>query len=72
MSTLTTLVRIFRSGTLNLVDPSPSMSVEEVKDMYSANYPHLATAVIENPDNPIIEGNSMVYVFAPAPVKTKG
>ncbi len=72
MSTRQTLTRIFRSGTMNLPDPNPTLSPKEVKDLYSVNYPQLTHADIENENNPLIEGDKMVYIFKMQPVKTKG
>jgi len=64
-----TLTRIFRFGSINLPDPDPSMKPEKVLDLYIVNYPHLASAVIEQPT---VQGSQMIYEFKPAPVKTKG
>lgn len=65
----TQLTRVFKLGSVTLPDPDPSMPVERVKDLYSVNYPHLASAVIENP---VVSGALITYGFTPAPVKTKG
>lgn len=64
-----TMNRIFRSGSIQMNDPDPSLTPEKVKDLYAVNHPHLAGAVIEGPTT---EGNNLIYEFKPAPVKTKG
>jgi len=64
-----TMNRIFRSGSIQLPDPDPSLTPEKVRELYSVNHSHLASAVIEGPTT---EGNALVYEFKPAPVKTKG
>lgn len=54
MTTLTqnSIERIFKldvgGDTLNLTDPNPELSDEEVKDLYSAQYPQLLNATINN------------------------
>lgn len=63
------LTRIFRFGSINLPDPEPTMKPEKVLELYMVNYPHLASAVIEQPT---VQGSKMIYEFKPAPVKTKG
>lgn len=64
-----TMNRVFRFGSVQLTDPSPSMTPEQVKEVYAVNHPHLAEAVIEGPTT---EGANLVYDFKPAPAKTKG
>ena len=44
--TVTTMARIFQFQGIRLPDPNPEMSVEEVKALYAAQYPELATAVV--------------------------
>jgi PRTRC genetic system protein C len=66
---LAELTRIFRTGSIQLPDPNPTLTPEQVKDYYSSNYTHLAGAVVEPPS---IEGTKMIINFKPAPVKTKG
>lgn len=62
------LTRAFNyNGTL-LPDPNPELTVEEVRDMYVADYPELATAGIEGP-SPV--NGKMQYTFARA-VGVKG
>ncbi len=47
--TVRPLVRIFRYGALELEDPDPHMTVDEVKDFWGDVYPELTQAVIEGP-----------------------
>jgi len=63
------MTRVFRFGSVSLPDPDPSLEVEKVRELYSVNYPHLAAATV---NGPTIEGTKAVYLFEPAPVKTKG
>ena len=44
------LEREFNYNGVKLPDPNPQMSVEEVKEMYSAQYPELLTGAIEGPE----------------------
>ena len=43
------LVRVFRYGALELDDPDPKSTAEEVKDFWGDVYPELTQAVIEGP-----------------------
>lgn len=43
------LQRRFRYQGVVLPDPDPNMSVEQVRDLYVATYPDLATAAVEGP-----------------------
>jgi PRTRC genetic system protein C len=63
-----TLEREFNYNGVKLPDPNPHMSVEEVKEMYSAQYPELLTAAIEGPE--MIDGK-MMFKFVRA-VGSKG
>ncbi|MFO0433102.1 MAG: PRTRC system protein C [bacterium] len=42
--------RTFKYAGITLPDPDPKLSEDEVRQMYSATYPELATAVVEGPD----------------------
>lgn len=44
------LVRVFRYGALELEDPDPKFTAEEVKDFWGDVYPELTQAVIEGPE----------------------
>jgi PRTRC genetic system protein C len=54
------LVRVFVYNGVNFVDPGPTFSPEEVRDLYSAQYPELTTAAIEGP---VYEGETASYTF---------
>jgi len=62
------LQRSFRYQGVVLPDPDPNMSVEQVRDMYVATYPELATAAVEGPSP--VDG-WMEYTFTRA-VGAKG
>lgn len=66
--TVTTLVREFAYNGVALPDPGPALTVEQVRDVYSATYPEIVTASIEGPE---IKGGKQVYTFRRA-VGTKG
>ncbi len=63
-----TLNRVFIFNGVKLPDPAPDMSVEQVRDMYVATYPELATATVEGP-SPV--NGAMQYTFSRA-VGVKG
>lgn len=69
MTTIKTVERSFRFGSLTLPDPDPTVSPEQVMALYAPNYPALAAATVEGPE---IEGSRATYTFVKAPVKTKG
>lgn len=62
------LTRVFTYNGLTLPDPSPDMTPEQVRDIYSATYAEIGTAAI---DGPKFEGNRMVFEFTRA-VRDKG
>ncbi len=43
---LTSMTRVFVSGGAKLPNPNPNMTFEEVRTFYAAQYPELATAVV--------------------------
>ncbi len=55
-----TLERSFVFNGVKLPDPGPELSVEQVRDIYVATYPELATAGVEGP-SPV--GGAMQYTF---------
>jgi PRTRC genetic system protein C len=61
-------VRVFRFNGIELPDPGAHMSPDQVRDLYSANFPELATAAVEGPT---ASGDRMAYEFRRA-VGTKG
>lgn len=58
------LKRVFQlkkgSNILELDDPDSSLSLNEVMDFYSMNYPELTTATVQGPE---IENDRAVYQF---------
>lgn len=62
------LTREFTYNGVVLPDPGASLSVEEVRDIYSASFPELVSAAIEGPET---KGDKLVHRFAKA-VGTKG
>jgi PRTRC genetic system protein C len=49
MITIQSLERAFEYNGLRLPDPDPSMTIEQVRDVYVTTYPELATAAVEGP-----------------------
>lgn len=69
MALLTTeLTRLFRYNSVELPDPGPQYSADEVRELYSATYPEIVNAAIEGPDE---KEGKLVYTFRRA-VGTKG
>jgi len=62
------LARSFSYNGLKLPDPDPKMAPEDVKAVYSHQYPELATAAITGPE---ASGEQLVYSFVRA-IGTKG
>ena len=62
------ITRSFSYASVTLPDPGEHMTPEEVRDLYSATYPELATASVEGPET---KGDQLVYSFRKA-VGTKG
>jgi PRTRC genetic system protein C len=58
--TVTKMTRVFQFQGVRLPDPNPEMSVEEVKALYAAQYPELATAVVNGPE---AAADKMRYTF---------
>lgn len=56
------------NGTLTLEDPDSRMSLSEVTDFYSINYPELTTATLHGPE---FEEDRAVYRFKTT-IGTKG
>lgn len=65
---VTKLVREFNYNGMSLPDPSSAMTPDQVRDLYSATYPELATATVEGPET---KAGKIVYSFRRA-VGTKG
>lgn len=62
------LSRSFTYNGMKLPDPDPRMTPEEVKIIYSHQYPELATAAITGPE---ASGEHLQYSFVRA-IGTKG
>ena len=56
------------NGTLTLEDPDSRMSLSDVTDFYSINYPELTTATLHGPE---LEEDRAVYRFKTT-IGTKG
>lgn len=66
--TVEKLKRTFNFNGVDLPDPGLEYTPEEVKDVYSAQYPDLSTAVISEP---IVKNDALEYTFV-RNVGTKG
>jgi PRTRC genetic system protein C len=66
--TLKPVVRVFKYGSLEIPDPNPSASPEQVKTMLSARYPDLTNSGVEGPE---FHGDKQAYTFNRA-IGTKG
>lgn len=62
------LERTFTFNGVNLPDPGPEFSPEDVKEMFANQYPDLLTALIDGPN---IVGDKEAYTFV-RNVGTKG
>lgn len=62
------MVRSFSYNGVTLPDPGKNLSVEEVRDVYSASFPEIVSASIEGPEQ---KGGKLVYTFRKS-VGTKG
>jgi PRTRC genetic system protein C len=60
---ITTLIRQFSYNGVAFLDPGPTFSPEDVRDLYSAQYPELTTASVDGPD---ISGDVATYKFVRA------
>lgn len=65
---ISTLPREFEFNGVLLPDPAPSMSPEEVRDLYAASHPELTTASIIGPEQ---KGKTQRYQFQTS-LGTKG
>lgn len=57
---VTALTRTFAYAGVALPDPNPNLSADQVRDVYSATYPELATATVEGPET---SDGKMLYTF---------
>ncbi|WP_334033614.1 PRTRC system protein C [Burkholderia gladioli] len=52
------IVREFIYNGMALLDPGPAFSPEQVRDLYTAQYPELTTAAVDGPE---LKGEVMTY-----------
>jgi PRTRC genetic system protein C len=62
------LHRYFEVHGVKLPDPNPALSVEEIRGLYSQQYPEIAAAAVTGPEQ---VGDKLVYRFSTA-IGTKG
>jgi PRTRC genetic system protein C len=62
------LSRYFEVHGVKLPDPDPALSIEEIRTLYSQQYPEIATASVTGPEQ---VGDKLVYRFLTA-IGTKG
>lgn len=62
------LTRSFSYSGLTLPDPGEGLSLEEVRDVFSIQFPEIVSAAIEGPER---KGNKLVYTIRKA-VGAKG
>lgn len=62
------ITRSFKFGGRTLPDPNPKLSPAQVKDIYAAQYPELASAAVEGPE---LKHGQQVYTLV-RQVGTKG
>jgi PRTRC genetic system protein C len=62
------LSRIFEFNGVRLPDPDPKLTVEEIRNLYSHEYPDIATASITGPE---AVGDKLRYQFTRA-IGSKG
>jgi PRTRC genetic system protein C len=66
--TIETMAREFRYESVRLPDPGNKLSLDEVRTVFAATYPEIATAAVTGPE---AIGNKLVYHFTKA-IGTKG
>ena len=62
------LLREFHYIGVRLPDPGPELTVEEVRDLLTPNYPEIATASVSSPED---TGSALRYTFSRA-IGSKG
>ncbi len=70
MSSLKTeaLAREFYYNGVRIPDPGPEMTVEQVRDLLTPNYPEIATAALSGPE---VASSALRYTFSRA-IGSKG
>ncbi len=61
--TVQQLTREFTYNGMTLMDPGPAFTPDQVRDMYTAQYPELTTATVDGPEP---NGTVMRYTFVRA------
>jgi PRTRC genetic system protein C len=69
MATIKAPTRVFKFGSLQLPDPDPSMTPDDVRALYAANYPSLHAFTVSDPE---VSHDTLVYTFKAPEAKTKG
>ena len=64
----TALLREFYYNGVRVPDPGPDLTVEQVRDLLTPNYPEIATATLTGPE---ATGSALRYTFARA-IGSKG
>ena len=62
------LHREFHYNGVRIPDPGPALTVEQVRDLLTPNYPEIATATLTGPED---TGSALRYTFARA-IGSKG
>ncbi|TGP40247.1 PRTRC system protein C [bacterium M00.F.Ca.ET.228.01.1.1] len=57
------VIREFAYNGMTLLDPGPAFTPDQVRDLFTAQYPELTTAAVDGPE---ISGNVMRYTFVRA------
>jgi PRTRC genetic system protein C len=57
------IIREFTYNGMKFADPGPAFSPDDVRDLYSAQYPELTTATVDGPD---FAGETATYKFSRA------
>ena len=62
------LLREFHYNGIRIPDPGPELTVEQVRDLLTPNYPEIATASVSGPE---ATGSTLRYTFSRA-IGSKG
>jgi PRTRC genetic system protein C len=62
------LLREFHYNSVRIPDPGPELTVEQVRDLLTPNYPDIATASLSGPED---TGSALRYTFSRA-IGSKG
>ncbi|MEX3969838.1 PRTRC system protein C [Paraburkholderia caribensis] len=60
---ITAIVREFSYNGMRFADPGPTFSPDQVRDLYSAQYPELTTASVDGPE---VSGTVATWKFVRA------